>query len=115
MHKSTTREEIVSLIRELKALGCSPDELRRPKLHSQVMCSNGQDYLNMIISENTTVETLKRFLDEAPNHASINISPDDDEDFGNNGYFMSFCHDVKADDGTMGIIYKHCAINSRIL
>lgn len=98
MHKSKTREDIVSLIKQLKKLGCSPDELRRPKVQSKVLCSNGQDYMHMIISEHTTVETLKQFLADAPDHALINISPNDDEDFGNDVYFLSIDHVIGVSD-----------------
>lgn len=97
MHKSKTREDIVSLIKQLKKLGCSPDELRRPDCLEKIKCSNGQDLECISINEFTTVGMLKHVLDNLPEDANIRISNIDDE-YEDDYQLMTFEHLVPVSD-----------------
>ena len=97
MHKSKTREDIVSLIKQLKELGCSHDYLRRADHQEKIKCSNGQDYECIHISEHTTVGILKHVLETLPEDATVYISPYED-DYADVHHVMTFQHVVPDSD-----------------
>lgn len=97
MHKSKTREEIVSLIEQLRKLGCSSDELRRPNYVEKIKCSNGQDIECIALSEFTTVGILKQAISSLPDDAIIRVSNIDNE-YDDDYQLMTFEHMVPVSD-----------------
>lgn len=96
LKNSKERIAIITAIRECLALGVDKDDVRRPKTFIQVKCSNGQDPLSMAITAySTRVEELKRYLEDTPNDAFIDIAAYDDEP---DSYYISVLKEVSVSD-----------------
>lgn len=75
------RQEMATMLRDLRRMGVGNDRLRRPMYDEPVYSSNGQDVDSIFIHyKSVTVKQLKEFLAQLPDHAYVEVEQATDWD-----------------------------------